>query len=45
MSSSSHKNNVSNVPHYKSLLFEIYAPEIYEMFAYKHRETKEYVKK
>ena len=27
------------------LLFEIYTPETYEMFAYKHTETIEYVKK
>ena len=27
------------------LPFEIYAPEIYEMFVYKHAETIEYVKK
>ena len=25
--------------------FEIYAPEIYEMFVYKHTETIEYVHK
>ena len=27
------------------LLFETYAPEICKMFAYKHTETKEYLKK
>ena len=30
--------------HYNTLLFEIYAPEIYEKFVYKHTETIEYVK-
>ena len=33
------------VLHYNSLLFEIYAPEIYEMFVYKHTKTTEYFKK
>ena len=33
------------VSHYNSLLFEIYAPEIYEMVVYKHTETIEYLKK
>ena len=33
------------VSYYNSLLFEIYAPEKYEMFLYKHTETTEYVKK
>ena len=28
-----------------SFTFEIYAPEIYEMFVYKRTETIEYVKK
>ena len=28
-----------------SQLFEIYTPEIYEMFVYKHTEMIEYVKK
>ena len=33
------------VSFYNTFLFEIYAPEIYEMFVYKHIETIEYVKK
>ena len=34
------------VSHYKTvLIFEIYAPKIYEMFIYKHTETIEYIKK
>ena len=32
------------VSHYK-LLFELWTPEIYEMFVYKYTETIEYVKK
>ena len=34
------------VPHYTGLiLFEIQAPEVYEMFVYKHTETIKYAKK
>ena len=34
------------VSHYTTVfLSEIHAPEIYEMFVYKHTETVEYVKK
>ena len=32
--------------HYKSIyFFELWAPEIFEMFVYEHTETIEYVKK
>ena len=33
------------VSHYNSLIFEVYAPQTYDMFVYKHTETMEYVKK
>ena len=36
---------MSKISHYNSLLFEIYVPEICEMFVYKHTETIEYVEK
>ena len=36
---------MSNVLHCNTLLFEIYAPEIYEILVRKHTETIEYVKK
>ena len=46
ISLSLHKNNVPKVLHRNSIyFFEIYAPEIYEMYVYKHTETIEYVKK
>ena len=33
------------ISHYNTInFFEIYAPEIYEKFVYKHAETTEYVK-
>ena len=40
-----HIKMMPKVSHHNSLLFEIYAPEIYEIYFYKHTETREYVKK
>ena len=36
---------MTEISHYNSLLFEIYALKIYEMFIYNHTGTIEYVKK
>ena len=35
---------MSKASHYNTVIFDLYAPEIYEMFVYKHTETIEYVK-
>ena len=42
---SSYENNTSKVLQWRPLIFEIYAPEIYEMCVYKYIETIEYYKK
>ena len=35
---------MSKASHYNTVIFDLDAPEIYEMFVYKHTEAIEYVK-